>query len=373
MNKRIIGLLLLLFCLSACFKEASFGEEIIPYYPPSKILKDGYVNKYYLNSEVLENNVKSTNIIYEKVQLKGDNLQLTQYSSGFNKRRESEFGIDSNGLNLIKEKIYFARDSTISEIRKSQELLWDENIAEKEYKRNFKGYYAQEFSSSKQFEKDTMWESRPARKFKYNSLENRQYESGEDRIIEEKGHLIVAEGLGVVSFYTMDSLSFSEKLLIEQMSMEDFNVLANHGTHRVAYIDSSSTLDKARKDLLCGEQEKIYDYYNSPTPAGFHNGKGPLKQHVSKMFDQSKISKESGFLTFRFVINCQGEAGWFTLEQADLDYQKKEFSETTVRHLLTILQAVPSWNQAVINDEEGDAYAYITFKLKDGEIFEMLP
>jgi len=366
---------LIFVCLTACLREASFGETIIPYYPPEDILREGYVNKYYLNAEELENNIKSTNVIYEKVQLVDSILQLTQLSSGFNERRLSHYLVKVDGLELKEEWIYYAKDTAKSIIHKSQELFWNNEKAEKQYSRSFDGYYSQEISTSKQYLKDTIWENKTARVYSFSSTENRIYEKADqgEKSFEENGHLIIAEGIGAVSFYTEDSLSKSEKLLVEQMSMKEFELRANHGTHRVAYIDSSSTLDVARKDLLCDDQDNIFDYYNSPTPAGFHDGKGPLKKFVFDKLDQSKIAKESGFLTFRFVINCKGEAGWFTLEQADLDYQKKEFNQKTISHLLDILQSVPSWNHAVINEKDGDAYAYITFKLRDGEIFEILP
>ncbi len=357
----------------ACFQETDFGETFIPFYPPEKILKEGFVNKYYLNTETFENNVKSTNIIYEKFQLKDSTLYRTQYSSGYNVRTKSEFGVNTDGLILKNEMIYFANDSSRTNILKNQELFWDHRMAEKNYSRIFDGYYSQEIHSTKQFIRDTIWENRPAKMYSFISTERRLYEKGDTTNLSEKGHLIIAEGIGPVSFYTKDSLSQSEKLLIEQLSVTDFEKRANHGTHRVAYIDTSSAIVSAKEDFLCKDRDQIYDYYNSDIPAGFPGGKGPLKKFVFKHLDESKLAKESGFLTFRFVINCKGEADWYTLEQADFDYKPMSFSQSTIDHLLSILQKVPTWHASKIRGELGDAYAYITFKLNDGEIFEMLP
>ncbi len=78
-------------------------------------------------------------------------------------------------------------------------------------------------------------------------------------------------------------------------------------------------------------------------------------------------------LTYRFVINCEGKAGRFIFKGYDFDYQAKEFPASTWTHLLKILLSLKAWQPCVIHSENSYSYAYLTFKIKDAEIIDILP
>ena len=102
-------------------------------------------------------------------------------------------------------------------------------------------------------------------------------------------------------------------------------------------------------------------------------GKGGLWEMVENNLDPSLLKGQDGYFTFRFVVNCKGEAGRFTTEESDLKYNKKEFSSELRNHFLEMLLGVPQWESLTINGEPRDAYVYVTFKIKDDEIIEILP
>ena len=161
--------------------------------------------------------------------------------------------------------------------------------------------------------------------------------------------------------------------LVEQIPIEQFQKMANHGRHRLAYIDPEKTMDEATDFKICNE--RIADYYNHdighfPILKG---GKNAMQKLLNTQLDKTKLFKESGYLTFRFVVNCEGVAGRFITEQTDLDFQGKTFNPETVSHLYEIVKNIKDWRTTMIRKEARDAYAYITFKLNDGEIIELLP
>ena len=123
----------------------------------------------------------------------------------------------------------------------------------------------------------------------------------------------------------------------------------------------------------CDKSNKILDYYNTTPYAAFKEGNFELKQVVQKNLNTELLNKESGYLVFRFVINCEGEAGWFTTEEYDLDFQPKQFNKSLRSHLLDVLIGTGPWQPGILNGNSRDAYAYISFKLKNGEIIEILP
>jgi hypothetical protein len=162
--------------------------------------------------------------------------------------------------------------------------------------------------------------------------------------------------------------------LIEQIPFKEFQQRANHGVKRVGYIDPRSVLDQGSDFKLCDKQVKVADYYNGQDKrAQYVGGKKAIWELVNQHLDKSKLFNESGYLTLRFIVNCEGEAGWFTMEEADLDFQPKRFHTETIQHFFEILYQHPNWKPCIIREEARDAYTYITFKLKDGEIIEILP
>jgi len=219
--------------------------------------------------------------------------------------------------------------------------------------------------------KDTVYESRPAVVF--SGVRDYSRFMNEDTVTNEyKWKRIYAQGLGLVRFESNSNEYKYAWELAELLSMQEYENRKNHGMHRVGWIDTTQVLDKNSKFSTCHHFDKICDYYNDER-AVFKGKKGAIRALLEEKLDKSKINGESGYLTYRFVVNCKNEAGWFTTEEADLEYNKKQFSEAARSHLFEIFNEANSWISLKIRGEERDAYVYITLKIKDGEIIEILP
>lgn len=155
--------------------------------------------------------------------------------------------------------------------------------------------------------------------------------------------------------------------------MIEFDQMKAEKPERVAYIQPETTLDNPTDFTTCFEQQFVNDYYNGDPDAAYNGGKQALLTDILGQLNQESLGDESGYLTFRFIINCEGRAGWFTIEQADLDFMQKQFSPVLVEHLFTILQSLDQWHPTVIRAEERDAYCYLTFKLNHGQLIDLLP
>ncbi|MFM7429088.1 MAG: hypothetical protein KA713_06600 [Chryseotalea sp. WA131a] len=142
----------------------------------------------------------------------------------------------------------------------------------------------------------------------------------------------------------------------------------NKYLHSVGYIDPATSLgDKDFK--TCSDM--IFEYYNSEPDAGYKHGKNILRDSVKTKYNYK--GNDSGYLTFRFVVNCKGLAGRYQIVENDLDFKPKQLNQDLVQHLFTITQELKDWKQLVWEKEPRDYYMYITYKLQDGKIIEILP
>jgi hypothetical protein len=200
-----------------------------------------------------------------------------------------------------------------------------------------------------------------------------QYPDQEDRHFQAEIVNTYVQGFGLFSgSYIFDNGTGSLEL-IKQMPLADFEALSRKAPPRVAYIAPNNTLDSFSDFAPCNDKGQIYDYYNGDPDARFLKGKRGLWEVFNQQVDPALLGRESGYLTFRFIINCVGETGWFVTEEADLDFNIKAFPEATVSHLFEIVRKLNDWQPAISREEAIDVYAYLTLKMKDGKIIEILP
>lgn len=199
--------------------------------------------------------------------------------------------------------------------------------------------------------------------------------SGDTTVRHRAYQSYYAAGIGLFSTIQTDTTGpLSRTELVEQISLKQFKEMADHGVKRIGYIDPQSVLDPETDFQPCGSHDAVADYYNGQRDrAQYKGGKKAIWALTKKHLQQDLLFRESGYLTLRFIINCKGEAGWFTMEEADLDFQPKKFPSETIQHFFEILYDNPDWEPVILRGEASDAYTYITFKLKHGELIEILP
>ena len=147
--------------------------------------------------------------------------------------------------------------------------------------------------------------------------------------------------------------------------------VVNSYKHDIGYLDPSKALDKGFK--ACYEENILEPYFSRNIPAGFEHGKDSLRSYFLKHYDHKGIVNESGYITFRFIINCEGEAGRFIRYGVGSDYEKKQFHPELTSQLYALLAELKDWRALQIGDVILDSHIYITFKIESGELVEILP
>lgn len=369
-------LFLFLFFVAALFvscvtKTANFGIATT-YLPPSSWLNVGIANKYYIHHKKNDSYDTSTNIEYRTFQMP-DAKQLIQqhYNPAFQLISTKKFSFENDQMVLKQERQIFRKDTLNSIITKPIYKDWSKPNVQFEKSLIFE-WGSRTWTKNQLAIKDTTVLNKPAKIFE-NQLTYQQIYQADTTLINQQIKEVYGQDLGLFYAEIIADNSTTIIELVEQIPLTDFHKMSKHDRHRVAYIDTTKILDVGTTFQPCGINNYIYDYYNGQKEYHYKGGKKEIWRTIRQNLNEEKLFKESGYLNFRFVVNCKGTAGYFVTEQADLDFQKKQFHQATIQHFFEIVNMLKEWNPTEIRKEKVDAYFYLTFKLEHGELIEILP
>ena len=110
----------------------------------------------------------------------------------------------------------------------------------------------------------------------------------------------------------------------------------------------------------CHEDYSLF-YYQVDNSDHLYKGEKPA---IVKTFDDIKlpaIDQNDGYVTIRFLVNCKGETGKFRVEGE------------LVTQLLEKTKQLDGWLPATREGYKCDYYKYLTFKIIDNQIVDILP
>ena len=124
---------------------------------------------------------------------------------------------------------------------------------------------------------------------------------------------------------------------------------------------------------ICNGDENILQYFNFGEGAVYSGEKSRIINLFSSEYKPVTGKNENGWIRIRFVVNCEGEAGRFRILQSDENYEEKEFDDEIVSQLIEITKEIENWEVLERDEFAIDYYMYLIFKIKDGQIAEILP
>jgi len=358
-------------CLSSSFYGCQSSSARLgmaeAYFPKAQLLQEGIVNKYYLHYKSADDDEVATNIEYQKLLLTApDELEINYFDAGYELNKTRRFKFQEDQMALIQEQEYFRADTFKFTLSSSPCLHWKGGNAESE-KTVTRQNRTQHLKRTQQSIRDTLILNRPAK-----IIEGTLKSIVDTLVMDYRISEIFVQDMGLFEQVIKWPGGFSRLELVEQIPVQTFQKLRASAEKRIGYIDPEKVLFGAENFQPC-DRDFIIDYYNGDPDAAYTGGKRALWQSILPQLDTTALDSESGYLTFRFIVNCKGEAGWFVLEQTSLDYRKKTFDAATIRHLSDIVTTLKTWQPAMLRGQAFDAYTYLTFKLKDGEIVDLLP
>lgn len=138
---------------------------------------------------------------------------------------------------------------------------------------------------------------------------------------------------------------------------------------QVGDIIPDTKIDGDFENCNIGLIPQYYAYHEKP----FLKGKLHFENHIRTSYNTPENSKESGLLRIRFTVNCHGKSGRFRLLAMNDTYEEIRFSDTISDQLLQLTKDYEDWRALEYKGMHSDYYFYVTFKIKEGRIIEILP
>jgi hypothetical protein len=110
------------------------------------------------------------------------------------------------------------------------------------------------------------------------------------------------------------------------------------------------------------------------------NGKYPqssptLLKKVNLFLEKKPKYTGSGYITLRFVVNYDGKTSYYRVMQTDEKYQETHFDKRFVQDLYDFTQSLEPWTKCFHPEtkEPLNYKAFISFKIKDGKVINIIP
>lgn len=173
-------------------------------------------------------------------------------------------------------------------------------------------------------------------------------------------------------------LYFILSLLLILISFVGFKYYQNYGKypsdkekypHYIGYINTDTALlNKVYK--LC--DDGIYKTHHGAPKDAFKISKKHFRTSILSEYKNNNYS-DSGYLNFRFLVNCEGHPGWFEITEMNLDLEEIDLNDDMVNKLLNLTSNTKHWNIFYIDNVPKNYYMYISYRIENGKITEILP
>lgn len=361
---------------SSIVKHDEFGD----FFPSIEQLTDGVAYKYYLHIDQPNNDVeRKTDIRYRVYFLMDDTVTIDHYNAGFDKIQMQKMRVSDGKWILISDVSLNYR--ALNNVEYDSESIKIDSVTNCILDWSGEPSILRQYYTTEDYQRiitnristhiDTAIAEMPHRMMKgYETYDIVQDQDTTQYRYEISQTYRYSHGL-VSAVRSTDEVRL-ELELVEIMSADAFLELADHGGYRVGHIDTSLTIDDAETFAPCYHATKINDYYNDRR-AQYIGKTGRLRKDLADEIDPTLFDGQHGYLTFRFVINCEGRAGWFVADGSTFDYRDHVFSPALVRAIYKVLNQPNRWQFLTVNGEARDAYTYIILKIEDGVLTEIIP
>ncbi len=112
-------------------------------------------------------------------------------------------------------------------------------------------------------------------------------------------------------------------------------------------------------------------FYHSTAPYIYKGGKPSFRRFIQNNFTGQDFT-DSGYLNFRFLIDCNGQIGDFEINQLDTNFEIGVMNKDLVSKLSKLTLRNENWN-SLETKEVRDLYMYIIYKIENGKVVEILP
>ncbi len=122
--------------------------------------------------------------------------------------------------------------------------------------------------------------------------------------------------------------------------------------------------------VIC-DKDVVLQYYEVGT--NYKGGVKTIRKEIYSFLEKEELNFEnkSGYITFRFIVNCNGETGRFRIKVINENLQEDKFDVLKINKLKLALKNLINWNPGKIRNSNVDSYCLIKFKIENGKITDI--
>lgn len=134
----------------------------------------------------------------------------------------------------------------------------------------------------------------------------------------------------------------------------------------------SSINSESSDTTACKSRNTYYYSLNAKYPKSSYT---LMKDANAFLVSSQNNDTETGYITFRFRITCNGEVQKdFQILQTNERYEKTQFSPSLVANLQQYLITLHNWKVAKGKNGSSFSYfSYLTFKIDNGKVVNVIP
>ena len=145
--------------------------------------------------------------------------------------------------------------------------------------------------------------------------------------------------------------------------------IKNLSNEQVGNIKFDSKVDNA--DFKTCSENVRSQYYNVETY--YEGGAKAFRKEIFSFLKNDPIDfdTKSGYITFRFIVNCKGEMGRFRVKMIDSNIKETTYDISKINKLKTILNNLKNWKLGKNKGLTVDSYYIIKIKFEGGLITDI--
>ncbi|MCF0058525.1 hypothetical protein [Dyadobacter sp. CY356] len=123
----------------------------------------------------------------------------------------------------------------------------------------------------------------------------------------------------------------------------------------------------------CSPPYTLYYYdVKAKYPDGSLSILNDTKQYLKKT---NNTYVGTGYITFRFFINCEGVISRTKVMQTDENYKVTHFEKKFINDLYGFLLTMDKWkkNPTIYDIKNANYLSFVSFKIKNGEVIAIIP
>lgn len=140
----------------------------------------------------------------------------------------------------------------------------------------------------------------------------------------------------------------------------------------VGDIEYNNKID-ASNFKICNGEENVLQYFSTADGPVYSNEKSTILKLFKTNYLSQDDNTQNGLIRIRFIVNCEGKANRFRILESNNNYEEFQFNKEIVSRLLKITNNIEDWPILYKNNLPVDYYKYLIFKIKNGQIVEILP